>query len=185
MLLVSGSGPKRPFNTLSALESLAAASPAVARDLPIYAAFNPYLSGDALKDEHTRLRAKLLTGRICGVYLQMGTDLAALEAGIDYRRGVLDEVGGGGGGGGGESSISVHGSVFVPTKKLLAQMRFRPWDGVFLSEEYLRDVPAAEAVTAQLLRVYSRRGVVPLIESPVATEEQLAQVTAMLAVSAD
>lgn len=28
--------------------------------------------------------------------------------------------------------IQVYGSVLVPSKKLLAQMKFRPWGGVFL-----------------------------------------------------
>lgn len=43
------------------------------------------------------------------------------------------------------------GSVLLPTPRLLAQMRFRPWNGVFLSEQYLSGVPEAEAITWQLL----------------------------------
>ena len=65
------------------------------------------------------------------------------------------------------------GSVFVPSKQLLAQMRFRPWNGVFLHDEYLASVDAAESLTAQLLGEYHAAGVVPLVESRVATDAQL------------
>jgi hypothetical protein len=44
---------------------------------------------------------------------------------------------------------------------------------VFLSEEYLSSVEAAERITAQLLSVYEAAGVVPLLESAVKTEEEL------------
>ena len=48
------------------------------------------------------------------------------------------------------------GSVFLPSRKLLAQMKFRPWNGVFLSDEYLGSVEAATAITrdAELLINY-------------------------------
>jgi hypothetical protein len=35
----------------------------------------------------------------------------------------------------GHPRIRVLGSVLVPSKKLLAQMNFRPWSGVFLSKK--------------------------------------------------
>lgn len=38
--------------------------------------------------------------------------------------------------------------------RLLAQMRFRPWNGVFLCEEYLGGVEAAEGITRQILQVW-------------------------------
>ncbi len=42
------------------------------------------------------------------------------------------------------------GSLLIPSKRLLAQMKFRPWKGVFLSEEYLSDVEAADTITRQV-----------------------------------
>lgn len=56
----------------------------------------------------------------------------------------------------------------------------RPWNGVFLSEEYLGSVEAAEGITRQLLGVYAAAGVVPLLESAVKTEEELERWTGML-----
>jgi hypothetical protein len=69
----------------------------------------------------------------------------------------------------------------VPTKQLLAQMKFRPWNGVFLSEHYLSSVEAAESVTAELLHMYHEEDIVPLVESKVATDEQMKHVLQLLA----
>ena len=43
-----------------------------------------------------------------------------------------------------------YGSVFLPSPALLGRMRARPWTGVFLGEEYLSSVAAAEAITRQV-----------------------------------
>ena len=59
--------------------------------------------------------------------------------------------------------------------RLLAQMRFRPWNGVFLSEEYLSSVDKAQAITAEILAVYSQHGVIPLVESSLRTTQELRQ----------
>lgn len=76
------------------------------------------------------------------------------------------------------------GSVFVPSKQLLAQMRFRPWNGVFLDEGYLASVDAAEGLTASLLQEYHTAGVVPLVESRVATDAQLQAAMRLLSAAA-
>lgn len=68
----------------------------------------------------------------------------------------------------------------MPTKQLLAQMRYRPWNGVFLSDEYLGSVPAAEKITHRILQTYHNAGVVPLVESRVASSEDLQRVEGML-----
>lgn len=56
----------------------------------------------------------------------------------------------------------------------------RPWNGVFLSEEYLSSVEAAEAITAELLRAYAAAGVVPILESAVKTDDELQRAQALL-----
>ncbi|KAL4443675.1 hypothetical protein ABPG75_011412 [Micractinium tetrahymenae] len=80
---------------------------------------------------------------------------------------------------------AVFGSLLLPSKKLLAQMRFRPWAGVFLSDAYLGSVEAAEAATLRVLRVYRRHGVVPLVETEVAGEAELARLQQLLAAAAE
>ena len=51
---------------------------------------------------------------------------------------------------------------------------------MFLSDHYLSSVEAAESITSQLLDAYARAGVVPLLESPVKTEEELRQAKRLL-----
>ena len=52
-------------------------------------------------------------------------------------------------------------------------MRYRPWNGVFLSEEYLSGVEAAEGITTSVLKIYGRYGVVPLVESNISSAVEL------------
>lgn len=51
---------------------------------------------------------------------------------------------------------------------------------MFLSDEYLSSVEAAERITAQLLDVYAAAGVVPLLESAVKTEQELQNAVKLL-----
>jgi hypothetical protein len=48
------------------------------------------------------------------------------------------------------------------------------------SEEYLSGVEAAEQVTRQLLAVYARHGVTPLVETEVTSESELEQLQQLL-----
>ena len=69
----------------------------------------------------------------------------------------------------------MYGSVLVPSARLLAQLRFRPWRGVLLSQQFLGSVLGAEAAMLEVLQVYRRHGVVPLVESGVGGERELQQ----------
>lgn len=74
-LVVSGGGKaKHACDTVFALQHLERmGSNGVP---PIHVAFNPYLpAGVALDEERQRLRRKLKTGLVAGIYLQMGCDL--------------------------------------------------------------------------------------------------------------
>ncbi|PSC72691.1 Paired amphipathic helix repeat [Micractinium conductrix] len=75
---------------------------------------------------------------------------------------------------------AVIGSLLVPSRKLLAAMKFRPWGGVFLGEEWLSGVEAADGATRRILAVYARHAVVPLVETEVATPQALERVTQLL-----
>lgn len=57
--------------------------------------------------------------------------------------------------------------------RLLAQMKFRPWNGVFLSDEYLSSVESATQITKELLACYRKHEVVPLLETAVRTKKDL------------
>lgn len=190
MLIISGGGPKKKVNTVSLLEAIRRS--ALPPPLPIYVAFNPYLPfPEDLETEKQRLVAKLSSGLVSGVYLQMGTDLARLRAGLECLREAARAAGFVGGIGGegaaaaagtvlgakrprsSEERLPVFGSIFLPTPQLLAQMKFRPWNGVFLSDRYLGGVAEAEKISREILDTYREFGVIPLVESRVQKREQL------------
>jgi hypothetical protein len=98
-----------------------------------------------------------------GAGQQEGRPQGQLQGGGLERGASCDAAAAGGSGG----SLPVYGSVFVPTPGFLARLRFRPWAGVHLSDEYLRGVAGAEAATRRLLAAYAEHGVVPLVESEI------------------
>ncbi|KAK3270170.1 hypothetical protein CYMTET_21417, partial [Cymbomonas tetramitiformis] len=98
---------------------------------------------------------------LTGVYLQAGSDLSLLEEAVQFIRTATDE------------QFIIHGSVFIPSKRFLAQMKFRPWNGVFLSGEYYSSVENAERITQQVLGIYREYGVVPLMECNINTCKDL------------
>jgi len=114
ILMVSGSGPKKQWNALAALDALRDAG----ENCPhpkIAVAYNPYFpSEDDLEKENARLVEKLATGCVSKIYLQFGTDLKRLQRGLDFLERHK------------AAGVSVTGSLFLPTKKLIAQQKFRP-----------------------------------------------------------
>jgi hypothetical protein len=180
VLLVNGSGPKRKLDTIATLKRLSSTDNCT----PIFVAFNPYLPiGTPRNEEYARLKQKLQAcpKNIAGVYLQMGTDLDSLEKGIKFLIKQLDLVSVHGCSTPNQRQpLRIYGSIFFPTRKLLAQMRFRPWNGVYLTDEYLKNVENAKDITDKLLTVYRTHGVTPLLESPIHSKEELELVQKML-----
>lgn len=73
--------------------------------------------------------------------------------------------------------------VLLPTYVSACLLHRRPWNGVFLSEEYLSSVEAAESITRELLDVYATAGVLPLLESAVKTDVELRHARGLLGVA--
>lgn len=76
LLIVSGGGKKlKQFEAVPVLHALqqksGSADQAGTKRLPLYCAYNPYLSGEDLEEEVNRLKSKLRAG-VAGVYLQIG-----------------------------------------------------------------------------------------------------------------
>ena len=61
-------------------------------------------------------------------------------------------------------------------------MRFRPWNGVFLSSDFLSDVSNAEKIIVLLLDIYLQHGVTPLVESSIAKTDELRRVHQLLGI---
>eukprot|EP00535_Pseudo-nitzschia_heimii_P003251 CAMPEP_0197178806 /NCGR_PEP_ID=MMETSP1423-20130617/3973_1 /TAXON_ID=476441 /ORGANISM="Pseudo-nitzschia heimii, Strain UNC1101" /LENGTH=352 /DNA_ID=CAMNT_0042628619 /DNA_START=129 /DNA_END=1187 /DNA_ORIENTATION=+ len=187
LLLISGSGEKKAWNTIRALRALKRVHRAEEDDdddrsdrsrrrrrPSVAVAYNPYFPSDSDQErEDRRLVEKLETDRVSRIYLQFGTDTEKLAKGLALiRRNINsirnddddDDV-----------AIAIAGSVFLPTKKLVAQQKFRPWNGVFLSRRFLEGGPEeAESVVIEMLRIYRENGVEPLWEAPgIRTEKDL------------
>ena len=157
-LVVSGSGTRKKGHAASDLAGALRAPPS-----PVGVAFNPY--EDDMEKERAALAAKLKGGGVSSVWLQFGVRLDDLDRELAWLRASFP-------------SLELVGSVFLPTKKLIAQQKFRPWNGVALSDEYLSGPEAAERVTRQLLDVYAKHDVRPLVEAPgVRTAKDLAVVS--------
>eukprot|EP00756_Hemistasia_phaeocysticola_P000454 Hpha_TRINITY_DN10318_c0_g1::TRINITY_DN10318_c0_g1_i2::g.116152::m.116152 len=178
VLLVSGTGKRGNLDSTAALSRLkreremtqSAATPAKRPRLGV--AFNPYFATPTERaEERSRLVQKLMTGEVSKVYLQFGSDLGLLRDALDWLsvqreelRHVLPS-----------HDMQVCGSLFLPTNKLIAQQRFRPWNGVFLCERFLSGEEGARGIVVQMLRLYEQFGVEVLVEAPgVRTEKDLA-----------
>jgi len=141
VLLVSGSGPKTPLDSVQCLEKLAqersgSKSKQGQPGMSLGVAFNPYYQDSAQSEsERARLRRKLATRQVETVFLQFGSDLQLLTSSLEWLRSELEV-----------QPVRIVGSLFLPNKQLIAQQRFRPWNGVFLSEDYLSGPERAEAI---------------------------------------
>ncbi len=59
-------------------------------------------------------------------------------------------------------------------------MKYRPWNGVFLSDKYLSGVDAAESITGAILKLYKQYGVQPLVESSISSAAELRRCQTLL-----
>ena len=138
-----------------------------------HCAFNPFLRGAEKKREFERLKRKLKTGLCKGVWLQIGTDIGQLTEGLEYLSKLKSMTPH-------TEELAVYGGLFLPSKLLLAQQKFRPWNGVKLSDAYLGSVETALDITRDILHVFQSHGVVPLFESKVYKVEQLEDIERLL-----
>lgn len=146
-------------------------------------AYNPYFPDEtAQAEEDKRLADKLSTGLVTSVWLQFGSDVIALERSLkrfkekyqnsmetsnsDKSNSEEAKLGGG---------AKLIGSIMVPSKQLLARMKFRPWNGVFLSDEFLSSTDVALSIVHKLVQIYKQYGVEPLIETAIRTQEDMVQ----------
>lgn len=180
-LIISGSGKKVSWNTLEALKLKIKSSPFDTegtatspknKDHTIAIAYNPYFPGKSDRQaEYKRLQKKLSPKndlKCNKVYLQFGTDLKHLEQALEKLQAF-------------ENNPQISGSLFLPTKKLIAQQKFRPWNGVFLSEEFLSGPEEAKKIVVEMITMYQKYNVEILWEAPgIQTEQDVELVKELL-----
>jgi hypothetical protein len=99
-------------------------------------AYNPYLKD--MEKENDRLAKKLSRNSIKCVYLQIGEDLVKLKKAINHIQSI-------------NKKITIWVSVLIPSQKLLSKIAFRPWGGVFLSNEFLNNLEFADQKTREIV----------------------------------
>lgn len=180
ILLISGSGKKKTWNTVEALKVIRDATTikgvvASSSHPRIAVAYNPYFpSPSDQKEENRRLVEKLSTGLVSKIYLQFCTDIERLFEGLEFLRAHTKN-----------GSVPIAGSLFLPTKQLIAQQKFRPWNGVFLSPEFLEAPDPARGILLQMIRAYRTNHVEILWEAPgIRTEKDMGVVQELLSTAA-
>lgn len=183
VMVISGSGDKKALNTVTCLEMLSRSDSHAARNIDIGIAYNPYFPDSKNKTlEIDRLASKLSTGMVQTIYLQFGSDTALLREGVQVIKNALakhyKEFEGKSRGG--CKNIKVVGSIMIPSKVLLARMKFRPWNGVFLSDLFLGDVSDAEMIVREILDIYSKNDVEVLVETAFKKDSEAEHILALL-----
>ena len=170
LLLVSGSQKRSSLDSVSALDMLKSNILFSNNDIFIGVAFNPYLQGFMFEQEILRLEKKLESGLVRSIWFQFGSDYKLLKSRMQTIKNIISKV---------KyedskrSQIKFFGSVLIPSKQFLARFKFRPWKGVYCSDEFLESVDVANEETIKLLQTYKEYEIYPVIETNTSNENYL------------
>ena len=165
ILLVSGSKKRHEFEVLNILKNL---KNDLDNDIKFGVAFNPYFFEESdYKTERKRLKDKLNSYFVKSIWLQFGSEINLLAREKNFlnkiivnSKKILD------------NEIKTYGSLFIPSKQFLARFKFRPWKGVYLSNEYLNSIKESSEITKKILDFYLNTSIIPLVETELFTEKQ-------------
>ena len=170
ILLVSGSQKRSTLDSLSALNILKDNSLLFKQDISIGVAFNPYLPTCLFDEEILRLEKKLQSGLVSSIWIQFGTDHKLLRGRIEILSNMLSvainnnpKI----------PKINLFGSILIPSKQFLSRFKYRPWKGVYCSNEFLESEEMAHKIITNLLKTYKQNEIFPLIETNILTDEHL------------
>ncbi|MBW3041720.1 hypothetical protein [Prochlorococcus marinus] len=170
LLLVSGSQKRSTLDSVSALEYVKDNTLFSKIDFSIGVAFNPYLPTYLFNDEILRLEKKLKSGLVTSIWIQFGTDYTLLESRMIKLKNIIHttiknplKI----------SNINIFASILIPSKQFLSRFKYRPWKGVYCSNEFLESVELANYTISKLLCTYKKYEIFPLIETPIASEYHL------------
>ncbi len=161
ILLVSGSNKKKEFDVINVLSN-------VKREKNLKVkfgiAYNPYLKKYYnLTDERDRYEKKISSGLINSVWLQFGTDINLLEREVNYLK-KYEKY----------EKLNLFGSLLIPSKQFVSRFKFRPWKGVYISENYLYSIEEFYSFTRDLVCFYIENDITPVIETDFSALDKLA-----------
>ena len=165
ILLVSGSKKRNEFEVLNILEKLKVD---LSKNQKFGVAFNPYFFEESdYKIERNRLIKKLNSFFVQSIWLQFGSEINQLAREINFLNRMI-----GNSGKFIDKEINIYGSLFIPSKQFLARFKFRPWKGVYLSNEYLNSLDESIKITRKIIDFYSNNCIIPLVETELFSEKQ-------------
>ena len=173
VLLVSGSQKRSTLDSITALNMIKDNSLFLNQTISIGVAFNPYLPRYLFDEEILRLKKKLQAGLVTSIWIQFGTDYKLLRSRIEILSNMISvtinnnpKI----------SKISLYGSILIPSKQFLARFKYRPWKGVYCSNEFLESEEFAHKIIVNLLKTYKQHEICPLIETNISTDEHLKKI---------
>jgi len=166
ILLVSGSRKKKNFEVSNILNKLKD------QDIKFGVAYNPYfIKNNDISLERYNLIKKVNSGLVNSIWLQFGSNLQALNKEINFiKKIIIDQSNIL------SSDIRVYGSILVPSKQFLARFKFRPWRGVYLTQDFLNSLEYSKSITRQIYKLYYKNDIIPLVETECSTIKQFNEV---------
>ena len=170
VLLISGTQKRSTLNSVSTLTYLNEHTFYSKTNFSIGVAFNPYLSSFLFEEEIIKLDKKIKSGFVKSIWIQFGTDLMILDNRIETLENIIlssqkanSKA----------SNINLFGSILIPSKQFLARFKYRPWKGVYCSKDFLESVEFASIYIKNLLEIYKKHEIYPIIETDVSTQDKL------------
>jgi len=177
VLLVSGSQKRSTLDSITALYMLKDNPLFLYRDFSIGVAFNPYLPSFLFDEEILRLESKLKSGLVSSIWIQFGTDHKLLNNRIELLLKIISNTMKNNSN---ISNVMLFGSILIPSRQFLARFKFRPWKGVYCSDEFLESEEFANNQITKLLKVYQEYEISPIIETNIATENDIKKLKSTL-----
>tara|TARA_A100001388_G_C28762492_1_gene498627 strand:- start:1366 stop:2163 length:798 start_codon:yes stop_codon:yes gene_type:complete len=160
ILLVSGSNKKKNFDVNNVLLNLKKESNL---KVQLGIAYNPYLKKYYnISSEKERYQKKISSGIVNSIWLQFGTDIELLQSEVNYLKKT-----------GEFEKLNLFGSLLIPSKQFISRFKFRPWKGVYISENYLNSLEDFYNFTKDLVCFYKDNNITPVIETEFSTLEKL------------
>ena len=160
ILLVSGSRKKKDFEVTTIL-------PKLKNDIKFGVAYNPYFTEkNDISLERDNLIRKVNSGLVNSIWLQFGSNNQALQKEIKFiKENIIVRSNN-------TNDIKLYGSILVPSNQFLARFRFRPWKGVYLTQNFLNSLEFAKSYTKEINNIYLKNKITPLIETECCTIKQ-------------
>ena len=173
ILLVSGSNKKKNFDVINVMSDLEKEKKI---NINIGIAYNPYLKYFNIFNERDRFEKKISSGLTKSIWLQFGTDIKLLKSEISYlKKSIFNNLS--------QTkyqNVKFFGSILIPSRQFLARFKFRPWNGVYISDQYLSSLDSFSYFSKDLINFYFDNNITPVIETECSSLEQLQDIYSLL-----